>query len=167
MYCAESSFILHCRQQEPRSLSEALPFHRAPSLSCHMIYAVHLMCREPTSHDRLFGTMLDRYTTAGLSYINLDLASPFANETADPAGAARFRLAARHVASVNTGDCLWIPAYWHHEVLSSETEETLAFSLWCVPSSMDQPTDPPCLFSRVHHSSEHLRSVYVCCAVSC
>jgi hypothetical protein len=132
-----------------------------------MIYAVHLMCREPTSHDRLFGTMLDRYTTAGLSYINLDLASPFANETADPAGAARFRLAARHVASVNTGDCLWIPAYWHHEVLSSETEETLAFSLWYVPSSMDQPTDPPCLFSRVHHSSEHLRSVYVCCAVSC
>ena len=47
MYCAESSFILHCRQQEPRSLSEALPFHRAPSLSCHMIYAVHLMCRDP------------------------------------------------------------------------------------------------------------------------
>ena len=88
--------------------------------------------------------MLDRYTTAGLSYINLDLASPFANETADPAGAARFRLAARHVASVNKGDCLWIPAYWHHEVLSSETEETLAFSLWYVPTMDNRPIRPVC-----------------------
>ena len=77
-----------------------------------------------------FTRALGRYTTAVLSYINIDLASPFANETADPASAARFRNAARYVATVGSGDCLWIPAYWHNEVLSSQAEETLAFSLW-------------------------------------
>ena len=74
--------------------------------------------------------LISPYTTAGKSYINLDLADPFANETADPAAAARFRSAARVVAQAEQGDCLYIPAYWHHEVLSSSERETLAFSLW-------------------------------------
>lgn len=57
------------------------------------------------------------------------LQDPFANETANKAAAERFRLAARTVASVAAGDCVYIPAYWYHEVLTAE-EETLAISFW-------------------------------------
>lgn len=60
------------------------------------------------------------------SYLAVDLEKP--NHKALPS----FRSATRHVATLETGDCLYLPALWTHQVYTGACENT-AINLWYRP----------------------------------